>query len=88
MYILIYRKEYTMRTISFTDFRNHASGYITAVEHGETLILLRNGRPIAEIIPFSEPQAATPSWKQPAIRLQLKGNDLTTAILEERDSEL
>jgi prevent-host-death family protein len=76
-----------MRTISFTDFRNHASGYITAVEHGETLVLLRNGRPVAEVIPFSERQPSTPSWKQPVLRLQLQGSDLSSAVLKERESD-
>ena len=42
-----------MKTITFTDFRKKASGFITEVEHGETLVLLRRGKPIAEIIPFS-----------------------------------
>ena len=39
-----------MKTITFTDFRKRASGFITEVEHGETLILLRRGKPVAEII--------------------------------------
>jgi len=77
-----------MKTISFTDFRNHASGYITAVEHGETLVLLRNGRPVAEVIPFSDRQLTAPSWKQPVPRLQIDGGDLSSAILEERETEL
>ncbi|MFP4453642.1 MAG: type II toxin-antitoxin system Phd/YefM family antitoxin, partial [Desulfobacterales bacterium] len=41
-----------MRTVTFTDFRKRASGFITEVEHGETLILLRRGKPVAEITPF------------------------------------
>ena len=76
-----------MRTISFTDFRNHASGYITAVEHGETLVLLRNGRPVAEVIPFSDRQLTAPSWKQHVPRLQIDGGDLSLAIIEERETE-
>ena len=41
-----------MKTISFTDFRKEASGFIAEVEHGETLTLLRRGKPVAEIVPF------------------------------------
>ncbi|MDY7038249.1 MAG: type II toxin-antitoxin system Phd/YefM family antitoxin [Thermodesulfobacteriota bacterium] len=41
-----------MKTISSTDFRKKASGFIAEVEHRETLILLRRGKPVAEIIPF------------------------------------
>ena len=43
-----------MRTVTFTDFRKRASGFITEVEHGETLVLLRRGKPVAEVVPFSD----------------------------------
>jgi len=75
-----------MKTISFTDFRKKASGLIAEVEHGETLILLRRGKPVAEIIPFSNKDLRTPTWKRPGIRLKLKGSDLSSAILEDREA--
>ncbi len=77
-----------MKTITFTDFRKKASRFITEVEHGETIVLLRRGKPIAEVIPFSDRDRQTPSWKRPGIRLQIQGSDLSSAILEERESEL
>lgn len=77
-----------MKTITFTDFRKNASGFITEVEHGETLILLRRGRPVAEVIPFSDDALRKPSWKKPGLRLQIKGSDLSSAILEEREVDL
>lgn len=76
-----------MKTITFTDFRKRASGFITEVEHGETFILLRRGKPVAEIVPFSDRFRKTPFWKQPGIRLQIRGSDLSSAILEERESD-
>jgi len=75
-----------MKTITFTDFRKEASSFITEVEHGETLILLRRGKPVAEIIPFTEGERRPPSWKQPGIRLRTSGIDLSSAILEERET--
>ncbi|MFA6011393.1 MAG: type II toxin-antitoxin system Phd/YefM family antitoxin [Desulfobacteraceae bacterium] len=77
-----------MKTISFTDFRKKVSSFITEVEHGETLVLLRRGKPIAEIVPFTDNLVQTPSWKRQSARMQIKGNDLSSAILEERESEL
>ena len=74
-----------MRTITFTDFRKKASGFITKVEHGETLILLRHGKPVAEISPYRDDVPRTPSWKKPGIRLEIKGSDLSSAVLEERE---
>ena len=75
-----------MKTVSFTDFRKKASGFIAEVEHGQTLILLRHGKPVAEIIPFSDKLHRTPSWKKPVLRLKLKGSDLSSAILQDRET--
>ena len=76
-----------MKTITFTDFRKKASGFITEVEHGESIVILRRGRPIAEMVPFTDRLQKTPSWKQPGIKLQIQGSDLSSAILKERESE-
>ena len=75
-----------MKTITFTDFRKKASDFITEVEHGETLVLLRRGKPVAEIVPFSDRVQRLPAWKQPGIRLRTRGSDLSSAILEERET--
>jgi prevent-host-death family protein len=77
-----------MKTITFTDFRKKASEFITEVEHGESIVILRRGRPIAEVVPFTDRLQNTPSWKQPGIKLQIQGSDLSSAILKERESEL
>lgn len=76
-----------MKTINFTDFRKKASSFITEVEHGETIILVRRGKPIAEVVPFTDRHTRTPSWKAPGIHLQISGADLSSAIMEERESE-
>ncbi len=75
-----------MKTIAFTDFRKKASLCITEVEKGETFVLLRRGKPVAEVSPFSD-RPKVFSWKQPGIRLKLKGSDLSSAILDEREGE-
>ena len=74
-----------MKTITFTDFRKKASGFITQVEQGEAFIIVRHGKPVAEVIPFSDKPANTPAWKQKGIQLQLKGSDLSSAILADRE---
>jgi prevent-host-death family protein len=73
-----------MTTVTLTEFRSHASGMLTRVEQGETLLVLRHGRPIAEIAPVTPAADAQPSWKKPALRLSAKGAALTSAILEDR----
>lgn len=74
-----------MRTIAFTDFRKRASGFITAVEHGEVLIFLRRGKPVAEITTFQDAAAWELPGKKPGLQLEIKGCDLSYAILEERE---
>ena len=76
-----------MTTITLTEFRSHASGMLNRVERGETLVVIRHGRPIAEVSPVSAVTGGSPSWKKPAIRLVAKGAGLSAAILEERDDE-
>jgi len=75
-----------MKSIAFTDFRKKASDLITEVEHGETLILLRRGKPVAEIVPFSDKAQKSPAWKLSGTRLRIQGSDLSSAILEERET--
>ena len=76
-----------MKTLLFTDFRKNASNFITEVEHGETLVLLRRGKPVAEVIPFSDDILKIPAWKKPGIRLKIHGTDLCSAILDEREEK-
>ena len=76
-----------MKTVTLTEFRSHASGMLTEVEQGETIIVLRHGRAIAEVCPVTKPTSARPSWKRPALRISTKGSGLSAAILEERENE-
>ena len=76
-----------MTTVTLTEFRSQASGMLSRVEHGETLVVLRHGRPIAEVSPVSAVAVGEPSWKKPGIRLVAKGASLSLAILAERDDE-
>ena len=73
-----------MRTATFTELREHAKMYFDAVENGETVRVLRHGRPIANIVPV-EGEDRIPFWKQPALRLRIPGASLSKAILEERE---
>ena len=76
-----------MTTIPFTEFRRNASVLLTRVEKGEILLVVRHGRPIAEIAPVAQGNGLTPSWKRPGVRLVSKGVKLSAAILEDRAHE-
>ena len=75
-----------MKTISFTEFRKNASGLFSDVEQGEVLVIVRHGKPIAEVSPVSSPDSLQ-SWKGPALRLSVKGAGLSAAIIGERADE-
>ena len=75
-----------MKTVTFTEFRKNASGLFSDVERGEVLVIIRHGKPIAEVSPVSSPDSL-PAWKRPALRLSARGAGLSAAILEERADE-
>lgn len=75
-----------MKMITFTEFRKHASSLFSDVERGEVIVVVRHGKPIAEILPPAKSENL-PSWKKPGLRLTAKGTELSSAIIEERERE-
>ncbi|MDI6750891.1 MAG: type II toxin-antitoxin system Phd/YefM family antitoxin [Rhodocyclaceae bacterium] len=75
-----------MRQATFTEVRNHAKTYFDIVESGETVRVLRNGKPIADIVPVV---ADLPSWKRRKVQpLVLDGVSISRMILEQRQAGL
>ena len=71
-----------MKQVTFTELRNHAKTYFDFAESGETIRVLRNGKPIADIVPV---MANLPSWKRrKAQPLVIGGESVSRLILEER----
>ena len=73
-----------MKQVTFTEVRNHAKQYFDIVASGESVRVLRNGKPIADIVPVA---ADLTSWKrrkaQPVV---LDGVSLSRMIFEERET--
>jgi len=76
-----------MITIPFTEFRRNASGLLSRVEQGEAFLVMRHGRPIAEIGPVTPSAGRVPAWKKPGVRLVSKGGSLSAAVIQERAHE-
>ena len=73
-----------MRQATFTEVRNHAKTFFDIVESGESVRVLRNGKPIADIVPVV---ADLPSWKRrKAQPFVLDGVSVSRMIIEERTS--
>ena len=76
-----------MTRVNFTNFRNNASHYLSKVEKGEVIKITRHGKIIAEITPSTDEKDRIPAWKKKGLRLSVKGGNLSSAIIEERDTE-
>ena len=75
-----------MKQTTFTELRNHAKQYFDLVAQGESVRVLRNGKPIADIVPVVPD---LPSWKRrQAQPLLLDGVALSRLVLEERGGSL
>ena len=78
-----------MHIIPLSEFRANTAAMIDLVEQGETVRILRHGKPVAELVPVPV-QAATkvPRWKMPIEPLNFIRTDGKTGaqlIIEERE---
>lgn len=74
-----------MKQVSFAELRNNAKHFFDLVETGEPVRILRNGKPIADIVPIP---TDLPSWKRrKAQPLVLEGVSLCRMILAERNAD-
>ncbi len=72
-----------MKVVTFTEFRQNAATYFDVVEKGETVKVLRHGKAVAEVIPAQSEEKML-SWRQPGLKLSIKGASLSREILKER----
>ena len=72
-----------MKVVTFTEFRQNATTYFDVVEKGETVKVLRHGKAVAEVIPAQSEERMV-SWKQPGLKMSIKGVSLSREILRER----
>ena len=74
-------------TVPLSEFRAHTSAMIDLVEKGETVRILRHGKPVAELVPVKpQVEQKVPRWKQPFEPVVLSsGVSLSQAVLDERN---
>ena len=80
-----------MHILALSEFRASASAMIDLVEKGETVRILRHGKPVAELVPIKpEVPAKVPSWKRPIFEpLNIKwpeGKSGAQMIIEDREN--
>ena len=78
-----------MHTLPLSEFRANASAMLDLVERGETVRILRHGKPVADLVPVrDEASERVPSWKRPIEPLKVSrpdGKTIAQLIIEERD---
>ena len=77
-----------MRSVPLSEFRAHAAAMIARVEQGESLCILRHGKPVAEIVPPRPVVLKVPAWRLPVEPLKyLRQPEKTGAqlIIDERE---
>lgn len=78
-----------MHLIPLSEFRANAAAMIDLVEQGETVRILRHGKPVAELVPVAvAAPAKVPNWKRAIEPLNIVRPDGKTGaqlIVEERE---
>ena len=80
-----------MHILPLSEFRANASAMLDLVEKGETVRIMRHGKPVADLVPVRVDQdlAKVPSWKRAIEPLHIVRPDGKTGaqlIIEERES--
>lgn len=76
-----------MHILPLSEFRANASAMLDLVERGETVRIMRHGKPVADLVPTAADSgsARLPSWKRPFDAVVLPpGQSLGEAVQDER----
>jgi antitoxin (DNA-binding transcriptional repressor) of toxin-antitoxin stability system len=73
-----------MDYLKFTDFRNNSKKYFDQIEHGKTFIIIRKGKPVAQIIPFKN---SSQGWKRENRKIKLKSKKNTLDYISSERNE-
>lgn len=77
-----------MLSVPLSEFRANASAMIALVEQGETVRILRHGKPVAELVPTkAAPADAVPSWKRTIQCVQYQRPPARTVAQATRDKQ-
>lgn len=80
---------YKMHVVPLSEFRANTAAIIDMVEKGETVRILRHGKPVAELVPMQQAEVkSVPRWKVPIEPLHIVRPDGKTGaqlIIEERE---
>lgn len=76
-----------MKTLPLSEFRANASATLDLVEQGQSVRIMRHGRPVADLVPVREhDDDRLPNWKKPFAPVRLPpGASLSRAVRDDVD---
>lgn len=76
-----------MITLPLSEFRANASSTLDLVQQGQTVRIMRHGKPVADLVPVRVSSGdSLPNWKRPFAPVQLApGVSLAQAVRDEAD---
>ena len=89
MYKFHFLYRFFMHTLALSEFRANVSAMLDLVEQGQTVRILRHGKPVADLVPVkADAKEQQPAWKQaiaPACAARADGKTAAQLLLEERE---
>ncbi|MFT3718701.1 type II toxin-antitoxin system Phd/YefM family antitoxin [Pseudorhodoferax sp.] len=77
-----------MQILPLSEFRANVSAMLDLVAQGETVRILRHGKPVADLVPARPEAAPLPHWKQritPRRVVRPDGKTIAQRIIDERE---
>jgi len=76
-----------LKQLSVREARAQFCTLIDAVSHGETVVITRHGRKIADLLPFHKAKKKLPSMKKFRESIKINGEPLSRTVMKQRDEE-
>jgi prevent-host-death family protein len=76
-----------MRTLSVNEVRKQLSEVLRDAEAGDSTVITRYGKPIAEITPIRRERPKFPDMSEFRASIKMRGKTLTDTLREMRDEE-
>jgi len=72
-----------MKTVNIRELTHHFANYLKIVKRGERIVVMARRLPVADLVPHNE-HLASPGWKRPIQKLQIRGEPLSETTVRLR----
>jgi prevent-host-death family protein len=76
-----------MERIGVRELRRNLSAVLNAIAQGEEVVVIRNGEPVARLLPPERGMPRLPSMRSLRDSVRLKGKPLSDEVLAEREAD-